>query len=294
MRLDATKWPVLDRHYGALLDEMRSRGDLQGAAHAAYTASLHVMWRNVVLRLLGVQPGWKVLDAGSGLGLLSLELAANLPLDIEGVDIEADFVTGAEELLRRLGDEPKFFHPGATVHSQVGDVMALPFDDAVFDLVIVRELLQFLRDPVGAVGELRRVCKPGGYLCVSDTDDQLYITWPDPSPAFVRLHQAVEQVQRGRGGDRHVGRKLSTYLRAAGFTVASVVVVPEAQHLESNEIERSLVLVQLEDAKDRLVSEGAMTEDEYEGAMAAVRAEEPHEQFRMNARIVAIGQRPAG
>jgi len=285
---------MLDRHYGALLDEMQARGDLQGVALAAYTASLHTTWRNVVLRVLGVQGGWRVLDVGSGLGLLAFELAANLPVQVEGIDLEPDFVAGADDLRRRLEAEHGFFAGGASVRFGVGDVMAVPFADREFDLVVVRELMQFLADPVGATAELHRVCKPGGHVCVSDIDDQLYITWPEPSPAFERLHRAVDEVQRGRGGDRHVGRKLTTFLRAADFDVASVLVVPEAQHLASNEVEHRLVLTQLEDARTRIVEEGAMTGADYDEAMAELRAEGPHEQFRMNARIVAIGRRPLG
>ena len=92
----------------------------------------------------------------------------------------------------------------------------LRFDDDRFDLAFVRELLQFLTDPVQAVGELHRVVRPGGYACVSDTDDQLHITWPEHSPALARLVGAVSDIQHARGGDRQCGRKLSTYLRQVG------------------------------------------------------------------------------
>ena len=72
-----------------------------------------------------------------------------------------------------------------------GDVCGLDSVDASFDLVFIREVLQFLPDPVHALRELFRVLKPGGYVCVSDMDDGLRITWPPPSPALERLVDVV-------------------------------------------------------------------------------------------------------
>jgi hypothetical protein len=79
---------------------------------------------------------------------------------------------------------------------------------------------------------------------VSDTDDQLHMTWPAPSPSLARLVGAVSAIQYSRGGDRQCGRKLSTYLRQVGFDITSVVVLPEAQHrvVDTHDGEQSLVL----------------------------------------------------
>ena len=45
-----------------------------------------------------------------------------------------------------------------------GDAAALPADDATYDAAVVMGLLCSVPDPVGALGELRRVLKPGGEL----------------------------------------------------------------------------------------------------------------------------------
>jgi ubiquinone/menaquinone biosynthesis C-methylase UbiE len=174
-----------------------------------------------------------------------------------------------------------------------GDIRALGLEDASFDLVFVRELLQFLADPVEAVAEVHRVLKPGGYACVSDTDDQLHITWPMRSPALERMVEAVSEVQQARGGDRQCGRKLSTYMRAVGFDIASVVILPEAQHrvVLASEGERALVLQQLRSARPRIVGAGAMTAESFDTDLATLEAEDEHEEFRMNARIIVLARK---
>lgn len=292
MQLDQSKQSIIDSFYEDLLASLDAGGDSPGAAMAAYTASLHRAWRGV-LGLLPLARGWRVLDVGSGFGLLGVEITANLAVSVTGVDIEPRFVASAASVRDRLMEVPGFFAEGSALAFDTGDILALPYPDESFELVVVRELLQFLVEPQRATDELYRVCVPGGLACVSDVDDQFYITWPEPSPAFARLHAAVATVQHERGGDRHIGRKLTTYLRRSGFEIASTVILPEALHLHGDAAaaEHALLVRQLEDAKTRLVASGAMTEECFDEDMAAVRNEVIDERFRMNARVIALGRR---
>jgi ubiquinone/menaquinone biosynthesis C-methylase UbiE len=290
--LDARKFGVLDATLASYADELRQAGDENATVTLAYTHRLHQSWRTF-LRMLPFPPGRSVLDAGTGLGILAFELAANLPLEIDGIDIEAGFVDHANTLLERL-DDVGFFTDGSTIRFSEGDLRTLRFPDGVFDLVFVREVLQFLPDPVQAVGEVLRVLRPGGYFCVSDTDDQLRITWPPTSAVLEGLVAAVVAVQHERGGDRQTGRKLTTYLRAVGFEIASVVVVPEAQHrlVDAQDAERSLIIEQLHAARPRVVAAGTMDAARFDADLATLEREAPFEEFRINARIIVLGRRP--
>jgi ubiquinone/menaquinone biosynthesis C-methylase UbiE len=53
-------------------------------------------------------------------------------------------------------------------------LLALPFPDAVFDGVVLTEVLEHCVNPPAAVGEVFRVLKPGGLLLVTSP-----FLWPD-------------------------------------------------------------------------------------------------------------------
>lgn len=293
MDLDQAKSDALDRVLHEYAAELSPRVDPLAAVNLAYAHSLHGPWRSA-LRMLPVSPAWSILDVGCGLGILSFELAANLPLTIDAVDLEAAFIDHGNEVLRRMRAQGVVL-PEATVRLAVGDVRALDFPDERFDLVFVRELLQFLSDPVAAVRELYRVLTPGGHLCISDTDDQLRITWPPMAPALERLVTAVAAVQHGRGGDRQTGRKLTTHLRTAGFDIVSVVVLPEAQHRQVTQAdhERALIVEQLHAVRSQVLEAGTMEAGQFDADLAEVESTAPFEEFRLNARIIVLGRRPS-
>jgi ubiquinone/menaquinone biosynthesis C-methylase UbiE len=292
VELNRAKQLLLDEVLTAYNDDLRREpADQTAAVTLGYTHSLHQLWRTV-LSQLPVSPHSSVLDLGCGLGILSFELAANLPVRVHGIDIEPRFVFHAQQLLDRL-DGRHLFAEGSLVSFSAGDLRALDVPDGSIDLLFVREVLQFLPDPQQAADEMLRVLKAGGYACVSDTDDQLYMTWP-PSDAQSRLVEAVTALHRGRGGDRNTGRKLSSYLRRSGFEINSLLVLPEAQHrlVDSADPERALVLEQLRAGRDRIVGSGTMASELFDSNLAELETEPPHEEFRMNASIVVLGRKP--
>ncbi len=111
--------------------------------------------------LAGVQAGWTVLDAGSGIGGPSRHLAARYGCHVEGVDLTPAFVEAAEFLAERTG--------GADLlRYTVGDVTALPFDAGRFDLVWCEHVAMNIADRPGLYREFRRVLKQGGLLAFYD------------------------------------------------------------------------------------------------------------------------------
>lgn len=290
--LDPTKAGVLDATLAEFVEDLRSLQEDNAVATLGYTHSIHREWRQV-LRMLPVPEGSAVLDVGTGFGILPFELAANAAVRVEGVDLEPQFIDHAMTLQTQLASQGLFV-PRSELEFSVGDVSDLDFADGMFDVAFMREVVQFVPEPIAALSEVYRVLRPGGFACVGDTDDQLRITWPPPSPALVRLVDAVGQVQHAGGGDRQSGRKLTSYLRAAGFKINSIVVIPEATHrlVDSDDTERLLIIDQLKAVRPRVLAAGALDAERYDADLSELEQQESFEEFRLNARIIVLAQRP--
>ena len=95
----------------------------------------------------------RVLEIAPGPGYLAIELARLGAFSITGVDVSQTFVRIASANAARAGVEVDFRH---------GDAHRLPFGRASFDFIVCRAAFKNFTDPVGALGEMRRVLKPGG------------------------------------------------------------------------------------------------------------------------------------
>jgi SAM-dependent methyltransferase len=97
---------------------------------------------------LELPPGAQVLDAGCGSGRELLDLAAYGT--VHGVELDPDAAAYAAS--RGLGEV------------RVGRVEELPWDAERFDLITCLDVLEHVPEDHRALVELRRVCKPGGWL----------------------------------------------------------------------------------------------------------------------------------
>lgn len=93
----------------------------------------------------------RVLDAGCGSGRTLQELVAYG--EVCGIELDAE----AAEMARRRehGDV------------RVGRLEQLPWSDEAFDLITCLDVIEHVPDDVAALAELRRVCRPGGWLLVT-------------------------------------------------------------------------------------------------------------------------------
>jgi demethylmenaquinone methyltransferase/2-methoxy-6-polyprenyl-1,4-benzoquinol methylase len=121
------------------------------AMNRVMTAGLDRTWRRFAVEAV-VQPGDRVLDACCGTGDLAL-----------AAEREGGIVTGLDfsrEMLARARRKSE------TVTWIEGDLLALPFDDASFDAATVGFGVRNVGDLAAALGELRRVLRPGGRLAI--------------------------------------------------------------------------------------------------------------------------------
>ena len=104
------------------------------------------------IEFAGVRAGAKVLDVGSGTGVLSSALAEYPTIGaVHGIDFSPAYVAHAVQ--RNRNPRMQF---------QVGDACALEFADASFDHTLSMLVLQFVPRFDTAISEMRRVTRPGG------------------------------------------------------------------------------------------------------------------------------------
>ena len=155
-----------------------------------------------------LRPGQRLLDVGCGPGTITLDLARRiLPGEVVGVDREEMALAAARAAACEQGI--------TNVTFEIGDAYRLDHPTASFDVVHVHQVLQHLSDPVAALIEMRRVCKPGGRLAVRDADYQA-MTWYPPTPGLDRWLDLYRLVARSNGAEPDAGRRLLAWARAAG------------------------------------------------------------------------------
>lgn len=155
-------------------------------------------------------PDLHLLDVGSGVGTLTADFAKRL---VSGR------VTALEtsELSLKLTQDTAIAAEVNNVTGAVGDVHELPFLDNTFDIVHAHQVLQHVQNPVQALKEMRRVCKPDGLVAARDSDYDGFIWYP-LLPELEEWQRWYQQANRANGGEPNAGRYLLSWAQQAGFT----------------------------------------------------------------------------
>jgi len=118
-------------------------------------------WGHDLLAVAEPFPAERVLDVACGTGLMA-RLAAQVVGTkgaVSGLDLNPEMLHVAREL-------PPMAH-SARITWIEGDVEAMPLPDAMFDLMLCQQGIQFFPDRPRALNEMLRVLAPGGRALVS-------------------------------------------------------------------------------------------------------------------------------
>jgi SAM-dependent methyltransferase len=174
------------------------------AARPEYEAQLHAV---------GIQPGWRVLDAacGSGSFLPWLAELVGPAGHLAALDLAPDNVALVE---RRLEN----WRLQCPAEARVGTVLRLPYADNAFDAVWFANTSQYLTDNEldTALAEFRRVVRPGGLVAVKESDATIYRAVPAPPGLMLRWFQAAAAGDTQAAGALRAP-ELPSRLRRAGL-----------------------------------------------------------------------------
>jgi ubiquinone/menaquinone biosynthesis C-methylase UbiE len=123
------------------------------------TPSQVAAWRRQAASLTaGLTSGAPILEVAPGPGFLAVELA-RLGFPVTALDVSRTMVEIGGETAARAG---------VAVDFRQGDVSAMPFQDASFELVVCQAAFKNFRHPVSALNEMHRVLRPGGRAVIHD------------------------------------------------------------------------------------------------------------------------------
>lgn len=124
-----------------------------------FVPALFGSWAAPVAEAAGIKPGHHVLDVACGTGVLTREIAKSVAPDgsVIGLDINDGMISVARAKAPALS-------------FQAGRAEALPFEDALFDVVTCQFGLMFFEEQAKAIQEMMRVLKPDGRVAVAVWD----------------------------------------------------------------------------------------------------------------------------
>lgn len=169
---------------------------LQGDSAEAYeqylVPGMFEPWADELVEGATLQSGDRVLDVGCGTGVVARRAAAEVGPD--GGVVGLDPNEGMLDVARSASTDRR-----PAIEWRRGVVGDIPFPEEAFDAVLCQQVLQFVPDPGAALGEMRRVLVPEGYLALA--------VWRpiDFQPSYVTVADALE---------RHVGEEAAAMMRS--------------------------------------------------------------------------------
>ncbi len=162
--------------------------------------------RSRLLRKIGIAHKQRVLDLGSGYGMVTGELVRRSRGYVLALDCNLNS-------LREIEFRPNLFRIA-------GSSAKLPLKSEVFDLIFCQCSLLWMAPIETTILEINRVLGPAGNLVVLEPDYEGLIEWPEK---IATRHLWLTALNRS-AADPAIGRKLPVFLTNAGFEVSTYLL----------------------------------------------------------------------
>ncbi len=170
-----------------------------------------------ILARLTAAPAPSILEVGCGSGAVTECLLRAWPdATVTALEPDSDLLDMARR--RLAGTVPERVQ---WVH---GSIEENDLPDRTFDLIVIRYVLQHLKDATGAVRSLLPKLADGGRLAAIDVDGALWGAAHPTDPSLAELHAAASAWQGRAGGDKLIGRRLWSILHDAGVAAPMLEV----------------------------------------------------------------------
>ncbi len=222
------------------------------------------------------QEGTRVLEAGCGVGAQTPHVArCAMGAKLFSLDLSMESLLRARNAATEAGVESRFLQ---------ANVFQTPFEDQSFDHVFVCFVLEHLRDPDGALLELKRLLKPGGTITVIEGDHGSCFFHPKSDEAW-HVWSCLIDAQAKLGGDSLIGRRLYPLLHKAGFD--KITVEPQFIYADAGRPEWvdyftiKTIIAMVQGVKERAFEMGLTDDERWERGMRALHqtAENPEGVF---------------
>lgn len=191
---------------------------MKRSQHFGYYDKLHTTeddaqdnYHKKFIKLLDLEPGMRVLDAGCGQGVVATEIAKRHNVEVVGITVTPHEVKNATRMARKN-----------RVDSQVSfsaqDYSRTNFKDSSFDRIYTTESLSHARDVKQVLVEFYRILKPGGMLVCAEyeMDYKNFDSEAKRLADLVKEHAAINAIyQFGKG-------EFEQSIKDIGFRLADV------------------------------------------------------------------------
>lgn len=137
-----------------------------------------------IIKLLGVQPDWALIDFGCGPGFYTIPFA-RVAKRVVGVDVQPEMLKKAVAYARKAVD----------VEFVQNDGSRIPLPDESFDLVFLNLVYHEIENKKMALSEFWRLLKPGGNVAIREKNENTLLPIGPPVIPIDAIQSHLREVR---------------------------------------------------------------------------------------------------